>query len=357
MAWEKPEYSKSKVDHAGEILINNASSPEEKIEAMGILDNWRASHSYPMHIFQTRLFMYSKQLDQNSIIAQRFKRVPSILFKLNRKYERREATMKLSQMQDIGGCRAILSDVTLARELCSLYFLRSDLKHKLINKKDYIVSPKRDGYRGLHLIYAYKSDKGKTEFNGLLIEIQIRSKLQHIWATAVETVDFFTRQSIKCNEGEKDWADFFRLVSSAFARLENCPQVPNTPDDEKELHLRIQEKARELNIIDLLIGWTNAMRFLKEEKIKDKLKSKDDFYLLELDIHSKKLILTSYPKKNKEKAIEDYSRAEKKYEGNKEYDVVLVSADTTNTLEKAYPNYFVDTHEFLSCLNKIISKY
>ncbi len=356
MAWEKTAYSKSKVDHAGEILVKN-SPPEEKIQAMSILDNWRASHSYPMHIFQTRLFTYSKQLDKDSIIAQRLKRVPSILFKLNRKYDGREATMKLSQMQDIGGCRAILSSVTLARELCDKYFLRSDLKHELVNKKDYIASPKQDGYRGLHLIYAYKSDKSKADFNGLLVEIQIRSKLQHIWATAVETVDFFTRQSIKCSEGEKNWADFFKLVSSAFARLENCPQVPDAPDDEKELYAQITEKARELNIKDLLIGWTNAMRYLKEEKTKDKSKSKDDFYLLELDIPSKKLILTSYPAKDKEKAIDDYSRAEKKYEGNKEYDVVLVSADTTNTLEKAYPNYFVDTHEFLSSLNKIITKY
>jgi len=41
-----------------------------------------------------------------------------------------------------------------------------------------------------------------------LIEIQIRSKLQHIWATAVETVGFFTGQAIKSNEGEKEWNDF-----------------------------------------------------------------------------------------------------------------------------------------------------
>ena len=42
------------------------------------------------------------------------------------------------------------------------------------------------GYRGVHLIYRYNSDR-KTEYNTLLIEMQLRSQLQHAWATAVET--------------------------------------------------------------------------------------------------------------------------------------------------------------------------
>ena len=57
------------------------------------------------------------------------------------------------------------------------------------------------------------------EFNGLRVEVQIRSKLQHFWATAIETVDFFTRQAIKSSEGHPDWVDFFKLVSSAFAKM------------------------------------------------------------------------------------------------------------------------------------------
>lgn len=354
MKWEILKYSKNEVNAAGDILINSKSSIEERDKAIDILNNWRASHSYPMHIFQMRLYNKSKPLDKESIIAQRLKRVPSILFKLQRKYNGREPSMKLSQMQDIGGCRAILSNVTLAKELCNNHFLKSDLKHKLVNKKDYIATPKYDGYRSLHLVYAYKSDKRKTEFNGLLTEIQIRSKIQHLWATAVETVGFMTRQSIKCSEGDKNWTEFFRLISSAFAKLEDCPIVPNTPDDKKELYLQIKEKEKELNVINLLKGWTSAIKYL-EQKSKGNLK--EYFYLLELDIPGEKLIVSTYTKNEKEKAIEDYSRAEKKYQGNKEYDVVLVGADTTQDLKKAYPNYFVDTREFLNYLNNIINAY
>ncbi len=41
----------------------------------------------------------------------------------------------------------------------------------------------------------------------------------------------------------------------------------------------------------------------------------------------------------------------------KEYDVVLVGADTTSDLKKAYPNYFLDTKEFIFYLKKILNKY
>ena len=50
---------------------------------------------------------------------------------------------------------------------------------------DYITTPKDSGYRGVHLIYRYYSDKNET-FNGLKIEVQIRTALQHAWATAVD---------------------------------------------------------------------------------------------------------------------------------------------------------------------------
>ncbi len=56
MAWTQPKgYSKSKVDWAGDILISETSSSKEKEMALEILDNWRAIHRYPMHIFKKRL--------------------------------------------------------------------------------------------------------------------------------------------------------------------------------------------------------------------------------------------------------------------------------------------------------------
>ena len=56
MAWIKPKgYSKERINRVGDILISDTSSDEEKNEALELLDNWRAIHSYPMHVFKIRL--------------------------------------------------------------------------------------------------------------------------------------------------------------------------------------------------------------------------------------------------------------------------------------------------------------
>ena len=145
------EFSKSKTDLAGDVLRNPKESEENKIKALEILSNWRASHSYPMHIFKKRLKRVSEKIDKHALSAQRLKRVPSIVKKLNRKYGDKKATMKLTQMQDIAGCRVIMSNVDLAKELYINHYIKGDLKHKKVNEKDYISNPKPDGYRSIRL--------------------------------------------------------------------------------------------------------------------------------------------------------------------------------------------------------------
>src|SRR3989344_5034466 len=137
MAWKKPKYNKNELNKVGRILKEEDSSEEELARATEILNNWRAVHSYPLHIFQMTLKNVSKR-------------------------------------QYISGCRAIVKDVETAKKIYNDYYLKGNLKHKRVGKKDYITFPKKDGYRSLHLIYEYKSDKGKTDYNGLRVEVQIR---------------------------------------------------------------------------------------------------------------------------------------------------------------------------------------
>ena len=147
--------------------------------------------------------------------------------------------------------------------------------------------------------------------------------------------------------------EFFKLVSSAFAIMESTPLVPNTPSEEKELYAQIKKKEEELNVIKIMNGWTQAVQvYEKASKKKPNLK----FFLLELDILGEKLNITGYREGQEEKAILDYAKAEKRNQGKKEYDVVLVGVDASNDLRKAYPNYFADTKEFLENLKKILNK-
>ncbi|MEK6859250.1 MAG: RelA/SpoT domain-containing protein [Nanoarchaeota archaeon] len=366
MAWARLRYSKGKINWAGKILSGGVGTADEINEALEILDNWRAIHAYPLHVFQMTLKKKALQFNHKPLISQRLKRVPAIVYKLGRTYEgHKKPTMNLSQMQDIGGCRAVVADLSLARKLYETY-LKSDLKHKLVNKKNYIDNkskkdkidgPKPDGYMGFHLVYAYRTPRGMKRYNGLLTEIQIRTKLQHLWATAVETAGFFTRQAIKSNEARPEWLEFFRLVSSAFACIEKSPIVPNTPEEEKELFNQVKAKEKELNFIEKMNSWAQIIPHLDSQvKTKGKEQEQVKFFLLELDLLRKRTIITPFTEKEENIAIERYSELEKKYPVGKDYDIVLVGADSTTDLKKAYPSYFMDTAEFLKHLESIISK-
>ena len=131
MTWTKPKYGKAKVDKAGHILVSENSTEEEKEEAMTILNNWRSSHGYPMNTFQARLRQVSKKIDENYLVVQRLKRAPSIIKKLKRDQTK---TMSLSQMQDIAGCRSVLSNVQQVEKLVLLYKKSRGLKHKRVRE-------------------------------------------------------------------------------------------------------------------------------------------------------------------------------------------------------------------------------
>lgn len=351
MGWTKLNFSKNQVNKAGDILISSSSSPEELSNALDVLTNWRSSHSFPLHTFAVRLKRVSKRVDSSAIVTRRLKRVSSIIKKLKRD---QTSKMKMSRMQDVGGCRSVLPNLQKVNELVELYEKSRGLKHKLSNKKDYINNPKPDGYRSFHFVYKYYSDKSNI-YDGLLIEIQIRTNLQHYWATAVETVDHFTRQAIKSNEGEKEWMDFFRLVSSAFANMENTPAVPNTPTDKTQLREQVQTLARQLKVVKKMNEWARIHKII--ENFEKETKDKFDFYLLNLDLTTRELKISAFKKSQEELANSEYSKLEERMLKDKEdKDIVLVSADTTKELRKAYPNYFLDTREFVNQLNEYFKK-
>ena len=136
-------YSNSEIDHAGECLISSNTSQSQKDDSLAIVNNWRAAHLYPMNTFTSTLHDKTKKYP-DAIIAQRLKRLPTIIEKLDR-----FSDMRLSQMQDIGGVRAILKDVRQVMELESIYLTKMRFGHKLKgHPKDYITNPKSDGYRG-----------------------------------------------------------------------------------------------------------------------------------------------------------------------------------------------------------------
>src|SRR5439155_6724125 len=158
----------------------------------------------------------------------------------------RRLSTRLTQMEDIGGCRAVVQSAAMVRRVCRMYE-KSTMKHKRRHMVDYQNEPRDTGYRGVHLIYDYQSET-KPEFNGLKIEIQLRSRQQHAWATAVETVDAFTGQGLKDGSGEAGWQRFFATMGTFIAHKEGSNPVPNTPTDPKTLRDEIVRYAKELDV-------------------------------------------------------------------------------------------------------------
>jgi len=73
MAWAKPEYSKTEVNKAGDILIAQQPDLAELPWALNVINNWRSSHSFPLNTFQNDLRHKAAKVDTKNLISQRIK--------------------------------------------------------------------------------------------------------------------------------------------------------------------------------------------------------------------------------------------------------------------------------------------
>lgn len=336
-AWNPHEYSNTEVDKAVRMLSNKNISQVEYIKYVKIFDDWRSSYVYPllsMHIYTRKKAI---EIEDKCIVSQRLKRKESIFAKIARIPD-----MRASRMQDIGGCRVVFKSID------SVYKLRNALrnsrrKHILQNEKDYIQSPKESGYRGIHMVYKYVGKENTS--NNILIETQIRTHLQHLWATSVETTSFFTQNPLKSSIGPNEWLRFFCLVSSLFAIEEKQPIVPGTPLKREDIISEIKSLENQYHLFDQLRAYNVAARHITNN-------NKAYYYVLVLKFNEQLLSITPFPRNQIKEATEMYNNYENADADN---NVVLVSADSISALKKAYPNYFMNTKEFVDVLERILA--
>lgn len=341
MAWAVPDFSRSEVNAASKVWLSPDSSPEEKLEALRIVNNWRAIHAFPLNTFQMGLRRRGQRFSNDFVVAQRIKRLSSIELKLSLR-----PSMKFTQMQDIGGCRTILENVKQVRQLVDS-FKTSDLKHKLLTEDDYIANPRESGYRGIHLVYSYNSDRSET-YNGLKIEMQIRSQLQHAWATSVEVVGTLVDQALKSSLGDPGWLRFFQLMSSELARREGEPLVPGTPESLTESREELVDLVGKYDPVQRLETYNDALNYIEH------VGTNDHFFILHLRPKESELVVSAYQKNQSQLASEKYLEIEERIVPGSEEEAVLVSVDSIVSLKKAYPNYFLDTKAFAHEVNRAV---
>lgn len=198
--------SKSAVRRAGSTVRAhlNSDAPwdaEKMQQAIDVIDSYRAQFSVPTSKVATGLRSMCNTLRLDAEVSQRMKRHVTIVEKLAR-----EKGLDLSRMQDIGGCRVVLQDVTELRTIERR--IEQVWGDSIMRKADYILSPRESGYRALHIV---------VKRDGFPVEIQLRDPVMHSWAENVEALSAFTRVNYK-QDGDSLVQNFMRLESE-FAQL------------------------------------------------------------------------------------------------------------------------------------------
>lgn len=334
-------FSKTAVQRAGEaLMVENISvkKPDVYEKSMQILSGWRASHEYSLNYIAVLVQKTAIKEDSKVIVAKRLKRTPSIVNKL-----RRFETMKLRSMQDIAGCRAIISTNK------NVYKVFKKLsKTRSFRVTDYIEAPKDDGYRGIHLICKCGDKEHGEKGAKYPVEIQLRSKIQHSWATAVEIVDLFTNQVLKSNDGKKDWLDFFKYISHEFSKIEGIDNKPISNSLSESIRL-----IKKLDIHKKFEAYTGSLDVIN----KNTGNIIEGYSLIKIDFEKKTIQIWGYPYNDFDKATSDFLKLEKEAEENKKNVVALVSSKSISNLKEAYPNYFADSKLFIKKIREIENNY
>lgn len=324
-------WSHKAINRIGDI-IRQEKQDKEYDSAITELNRWREAHGAPMNFYYDQCNNIIKKVHKDIIVAQRLKRLPTIINKLQR-FDK----MRLSSMQDVAGVRIIVRDMDqlgiVERELLNLPGLK--------RVKDRIKTPKEDGYRGKHFIF--KKDD-------MYVEIQLRTHLQHLWATSVETLDIFTGKSMKTNPSEDYWGTFFQLTSSTFASAENTPALKihqNLPTE--EVYKNLQQIITRHSILNQVRAYSYT-HIIREGKVRGAY-----YAVMTLDFsdpNCRTALVGYFSKDDYGKAFEEYSQTER--DAEKPGNTVLVSVNDIKKLREAYPNYFTDLREFIVRINDIL---
>lgn len=336
------KYSRKEIDRTGKLLLTSSDLDEVK-GAIEKLNDWRTLHLVPLDFLQQRVTnLLSENNVQPFLISKRLKRLPSILYKLDMNPD-----MGLGGMQDIGGLRVVVNSVD------ELLRLKSLLKDNSINgfdcrrMYDYVNEPKESGYRSIHFAYIYKSDD--NVYNGLRIELQIRTRLQHLWATAVETAGLYTNTSLKSSQGESGWLEFFKNVSALFSYKEKLPVARELRGIGMEkLMVQCYNMNKSKQYSDILRALNVSVHDIESKEDADD----STYYLIFIDFESKAVGVTPFTKKEESIASNEYAKLEEGLQDGKNA-AVLVSVNKMKELRKAYPSYFLDTKEFTNNIDKI----
>lgn len=171
---------------------------------------------------------YSLEHDRNPIntIKTRLKTPLSIKRKLEGLGHKMSLENAEAHLNDIAGVRVVCSFVEDVYALADALLLQDDIE--IIEKKDYIKSPKENGYRSLHLIVSIPIFLSH-EKREMRVEIQLRTIAMDIWASLEHQIKY------------KKATPFPPELST---ELRECAELSSALDEKmNEIHKRAIEKS------------------------------------------------------------------------------------------------------------------
>jgi putative GTP pyrophosphokinase len=200
------EPSRTAIDKAGIVLRDwwlgsDAEIDYEVAEAFQLVWNFRRTFRSPLQKVTVGIRQFVQRESSAVIVGQRLKRVTTIIDKLARL-----ENMKVTRMEDIGGCRAILPGGRA--EIEGVLGRMAKNRWEVRRLRDYIAEPKDTGYRAVHVV---------VQRDERPIEIQLRTPAQHMWAANVERAGAMLGFELKDGVGPEDLVRFFQLLGDALA--------------------------------------------------------------------------------------------------------------------------------------------
>lgn len=202
------DLTNNQVDKAGRTLrkwMRGGDLDDRRVgAAIDTLLRFRAAHQYALGkaTMGLRSVVRTERCERGEV-SQRLKRAPTILDKLTR-----EPTLSLARMQDVGGCRAVLSSIDELRRVEA----RLKKNRPPVGYADYVTNPRASGYRGVHLIVTYESHDRELR----RIEVQLRTLVMHEWAITVERLSGRIGENLK-GDGHHAVQDLLAAISQAMA--------------------------------------------------------------------------------------------------------------------------------------------
>lgn len=287
------------------------------------LHNFRMSYRDSLKQVYNLVNRIAQSVDNKSITTFRIKRIESILSKMER-----QPKMDPKRMNDVAGCRCILSKVKsiydVIQRLTEEITSSPQYKNFTIHGKvwDYIQEKREDGYRSVHIVIKTSEKK--------CIEIQLRTFEQHNWATLVETTDLIYETKLKELHEPKDLYKFHQLLS-----------IETPTSEQKRQIVKIDRKRSYVaKLLDVYVR-NNQNLYVNFDR---KSAGNGDYYLLAADS-------TGQPTIRRFIAFEDAEDAYFKefidYHQSKNIVLAYIGDAKFERVMVAYNNYFLNNNQLL----------